>query len=86
MIAEPLLLTQSEIRDLTGLQQPAAQVARLKTLGYWMARRTPMGVALPRAHYVAVCSGARPPDAIPANTTSAARPQVRTMAMRRAAA
>lgn len=85
-MTDPILLTPTEIHALTGLHQPAAQVARLKALGYWLARRTPLGVALPRAHYIAVCGGARPPDATPASTTTAPRPQVRTMATRRAAA
>lgn len=76
-----ILMTQDEIRALTGLQQPASQVARLQAMGYWMARRTPLGVALPRANYLAVCAGAvhQTSSTMPAN-----RPQVRTLAQRRA--
>ena len=65
--------------------EAADQIRALHAAGYWLARRTPLGVALPRAHYIAVCGGARPPDATPASTTTAPRPQVRTMAMRRVA-
>lgn len=76
-----ILLTQDEIRALTGLQQPASQVERLHAMGYWLARRTPLGVALPRAHYLAVCAGAVQQTQTPAHA-QAARPRVRTMAER----
>ena len=55
-------LTESEVQALAGgLKQPARQLAELKRLGYWRARRSAITgkVVLERAHYEAVCAGER---------------------------
>ena len=55
-------LTENEVQELCGgLKQPARQLAELKRLGYWRARRAPITgrVVLERAHYEAVCAGER---------------------------
>lgn len=77
-----LTLTADELYELTGYVRPADQLRRLREMGYWLARRTPVGVSVPRDHHLAVCAGARPQEHAAAQ---AARPQVRTAAMRRAA-
>lgn len=71
-------LTADEVRELTGYSTPARQIRALHAAGYWLARITPLGVSLPRAHYEAVCGGARQE---PAPHSPQARPQVRTQAM-----
>jgi len=55
-------LTDEEVQALCGgLKQPARQLAELKRLGYWRARRAAITgrVVLERAHYEAVCAGER---------------------------
>ncbi len=55
-------LTDDEVLALAGgLKQPARQLAELKRLGFWRARRLPIigRVVLERAHYEAVCAGER---------------------------
>jgi hypothetical protein len=73
-----LTLTADELATLTGgLTQPRRQVEELRSQGFWRARlaRTNL-VVLERAHYEAVCAGALPPDAVPADT---GRPQLRSV-------
>ena len=70
------LLTPDEIRDLTGCEMPSAQLKRLQRAGFWLAWRAAGGrVVLPRAHYLAVCAGARPQVA--AAAADAPRPKVK---------
>lgn len=78
-----LLLTQLELIEITGHRRPADQLRKLHRAGFWLARQTPMGVALDRAHYTAVCAGAT--QAVQHPTYTQVRPQVRTLAMRRGA-
>lgn len=68
-------LTPDEIRELTQLVQPAAQLRELRRQGFWRARRGAHGaVILERAHYEAVSRGedqARPaPKLRPPNLRS----------------
>lgn len=53
-----MILSASEIADLTGYARPAEQVAELHRLGFTRARIDRLGrVVLERAHYDAVCDG-----------------------------
>ena len=56
----PILMSDDELTAITGYRQPAAQLRELIRRGFWRARRQPISgkVALERAHYEAVCSGA----------------------------
>lgn len=59
-----MILTADEISALTGgLRQPAAQLRRLRELGYYRAWRskTTGEVILERGHYEAVSGGATMP-------------------------
>ena len=53
-----LLLTEAELREITGYRQESKQLIELHRQGFFRARRTSMGmVILERAHYEAVCAG-----------------------------
>jgi hypothetical protein len=66
-----LTLTPEELRELTGYEQPAKQLAELHRRGFSRAWRNRHGeVVLERAHYDAVARG----QVVPA------RPKVRTKA------
>jgi hypothetical protein len=71
-----LTLTRDELTTLAGgLTQQRRQVEELRRQGFWRARLARDNhVILERAHYEAVCAGALPPGAVPADT---GRPQVR---------
>lgn len=68
-----LTLTDDELVALTGYRRAAEQLRTLRAMGFWRARRNPLGqVVLERAHYESVCRGGDlRPDA-PAH-----RPQLR---------
>jgi len=68
-----LLLSEPELRAVTGYVQPARQLEELRRQGFYRARRDRMGrVILERGHYDAVIAGER----APAND-SRAQPRVR---------
>lgn len=72
----PIILTEAEIRELTGeLKLPRCQVRRLREHGFTRARLERGRVVLERAHYDAVCRGEF--VAIPAPASDTARPQLR---------
>jgi hypothetical protein len=53
-----LIMSREELKELTGYQQPAAQLRELHKRGFHRARRSSLGhVILERAHYEAVCRG-----------------------------
>ncbi|NUZ07619.1 hypothetical protein [Piscinibacter koreensis] len=52
-----IILSDDELRQITGYTQPAKVLTELHRQGFWRARRGPAGVILERAHYQAVCSG-----------------------------
>ena len=54
-------LTPDEIRQITGYARPADQFVELQRQGFFRARRAPTTghIILERAHYEAVCAGAR---------------------------
>lgn len=56
-----ITLSEDEIRAVTGYVQPASQLAELLRRGFDRARRSSRTgmVILERAHYDAVCAGAR---------------------------
>jgi len=58
-------LSPQEIDDVTGYRRPADQLAELHRQGFYRARRSPTTgqIILERAHYDAVCAGAKPPQA-----------------------
>jgi hypothetical protein len=62
-MAPTLLLTDDELRALTGYTQPARIVAALLEQGFYRARRSAVTgkVILERAHYDAVSAGAVKP-------------------------
>lgn len=68
-----ITLTDAELFALTGYRRAAEQLRALHSMGYWRARRSPLGpVIVERAHYEAVCRGADlKPSAAPR------RPQLR---------
>jgi hypothetical protein len=67
---DDLLLTEAELEALTGYRRPHEQLAELHQQGFSRARRNRLGrVVLERAHYDAVCAGAKQP----------AKPKVRLM-------
>lgn len=54
----PLLLTDDELRTLTGYAQPACQLRELHRQGFSRARRDRLGrIVVERAHYDAVAAG-----------------------------
>ena len=56
-----IILTDDELIALTGYRRPTEQLVELHRQGFMRARRDRVGrVILERAHYEAVCSGARP--------------------------
>ena len=57
-----LIVPSEELVEITGYRQPAAQLRALLARGFWRACRSPItgAVILERAHYDAVCQGARP--------------------------
>jgi hypothetical protein len=69
-----MLLTKDELTILTGYKRPKEQVAELRRQGFFRARTSPTTGAsiLERAHYDAICAGARSPDG----------PKVRTPVLR----
>lgn len=56
-----LTLTPGELTQLTGYRRPAEQLAELHRQGFYRARRAPTtgAIILERAHYDAICGGAR---------------------------
>lgn len=74
-MAEPLILTDDELRALTGYAQPARQLGALHAMGYFRARRSPRtgNVILERAHYDAVARG----QVAPAPAGQRPRPRLR---------
>lgn len=75
-----VVLSADDIAQLTGLQQPAAQLAELHKQGFWRARIGPHGaVILERPHFEAVCGGGpkeRPmPQLRPHHGPAAPRPK-----------
>lgn len=70
-----LILSDDQLRELTGYRQPACQLRELHRQGFHRARRNPAGhVVLERAHYEAVCAGR---EAQAANDTPLLRSQRR---------
>ena len=55
-------LSTTEIERVTGYKRPADQLEELKRQGFYRARRSPTSgsIILERAHYSAVCEGAKP--------------------------
>lgn len=58
-------LSPQEIEAVTGYKRPADQLKELERQGFYRARHSPTTgqVILERAHYDAVCAGARQPKA-----------------------
>lgn len=73
-MSDPLILTELEIRRLTGYKRPADQLRELHRQGFHRARiaMVTRDVILERAHYTAVCSGGQK-----ANTPKVRMPMVR---------
>lgn len=61
---DSLNLTPDELHQLTDCTLPAVQLKHLHAHGFWLAWRNLKSgrVVLPRAHYLAVCAGARQPE------------------------
>ncbi len=59
-----MLLTKEELHTLTGYKRPADQVAELRRQGFYRARTSPTtgSAILERAHYDAICAGAKAPN------------------------
>lgn len=59
-----MLLTKEELQSLTGYKRPADQVSELHRQGFYRARTSPTSgtTILERAHYDAICAGARAPN------------------------
>lgn len=55
-------LSTIEIERITGYKRPADQLAELHRQGFYRARRSPTTghIILERAHFDAVCAGAKP--------------------------
>ena len=55
-------LTEPELVEVTGYRRAAEQLAELRRQGFYRARKSPTSgaVIVERAHYDAVCAGARP--------------------------
>ena len=64
---QSVILSEDDVIALTGLRQPAAQLAELQRQGFHRARRSPTSgrVILERAHYEAVAAGREPPHFYP---------------------
>jgi hypothetical protein len=60
--ASRIILTRTEIELLTDLVLPRCQVNELQKRDFWRARLVHGKCILERAHYEAVCAGARPPN------------------------
>lgn len=58
-----VILSEDELQALTGYKRPQDRVDELQRQGFYRARRAPSdgSVILERAHYDAVCAGARKP-------------------------
>lgn len=55
-----IVLTDDEIKQLTGYEWPSKQLEALHQLGFWRARISRVGrVLVERAHYEAVSAGPR---------------------------
>lgn len=53
-----VILTQTEIEQLTGYRRASLQLKHLHAQGFWRARISKLGnVILEREHYQAVCRG-----------------------------
>ncbi len=79
-----ITLSYAEIQAITGYVQPAAQLAELLRRGFDRARRSSRTgmVIVERAHYDAVCAGARlarTPEIRPRLVKSINRPTLRTV-------
>lgn len=72
-----ITVTDSELEALTGYKDPGCQLRELLRQGFYRARRSPRTgqVILERAHYDAVCAGAKATET----------PKVRAPTLRRAA-
>jgi hypothetical protein len=58
MVADDILLSDTEIERLTGYRRPHEQLAELHRQGFSRARRDRLGrIVLERAHYEAVAAG-----------------------------
>jgi hypothetical protein len=70
-----LILSDAELRQLTGYAMAGRQLDELHRQGFWRARRSRVSgaVILERWHYQAVCAG----GAVPDNTPKVRPPQVR---------
>lgn len=57
-----IILTADELADVTGYRTPKRQLAEMHRQGFYRARisATTGNVILERAHYDAVCAGAKP--------------------------
>ena len=75
---EGLNLSPEELEQLTDCTLPGVQIKHLHAHGFWLAwRNVKTGrVVLPRAHFLAVCAGARPAEhsAAPADPPPRVRP------------
>lgn len=62
-----IVLSEDELKRLTGYTQPARVLAELRLQGYHRARRSPTTgrVILERAHYDSVCQGRDKPTDTP---------------------
>lgn len=67
-------LSAAEVERITGYKRAADQLPELHRQGFYRARRSPTTgrIILERAHYDAVCAGARP-----ANEPKVRAPQLR---------
>lgn len=79
-----ITLSEAEIEAITGYVQPASQLAELLRRGFDRARRSPRTgmVIVERAHYDAVCAGARlakVPEIRPRLVKTTNRPALRTV-------
>lgn len=61
------ILSEDEVRALTGYAKPSAQLRELHRQGFFRARRARMAgrIILERAHYEAVCRGMAAPESRP---------------------
>jgi hypothetical protein len=74
-MADALILSEDELRTLTGYAQPSRQIKALHKLGFFRARVSPGSgrIVLERAHYHAVAEGRTAATSAPARP----RPKVR---------
>lgn len=77
-MSEGLNLSPEELEQLTDCTLPAVQLKHLHAHGFWLAWRNLKSnrVVLPRAHFLAVCAGARPaePGTAPVEQAPRVRP------------